>query len=489
MKFKQNSFYKSIVEKTELIIYICLILISYPRLNLNEIYFVFALVFLALISYFLNPNEQITFIFAVPLLILASEKSSDLPFAFISSVLSILVARKIGPGRLIYKLNLWKIALLCLLSSLIYLVSWNNPNLAFFMNFDFFQLTTISIQILSMSFFLNLSAKSFTDNEAIITSQLLSLGIDYSLKQISSKSNSTSVNFLFLQVIVLIWFTFWIFQLYNNFPQAASTKLAIALIFFILLFFLFPNWNLLSLYHVIFVLQSFANMNLIYYWSIIFLGYFILMFTLTKNNVSLNNKRKSFHILSLFLFLPAMILDPIFLRSSFLFALSLFLLVEFVRWSKLFGQQVSDFLTKAMKNVSNSRDLNGPLTLSHIYLLIGCGFPLLFFNDKSLTLISIQIMTGPLLVLAVGDTFASIIGKKYGHIKWATTSKTLEGTLAGIISTLFSAYILQIVTNSHFDWKSYIIGCILTFILEGVTHDIDNIILPIFFLTTTLLIK
>ncbi|CAG8487057.1 15377_t:CDS:2 [Racocetra fulgida] len=45
-----------------------------------------------------------------------------------------------------------------------------------------------------------------------------------------------------------------------------------------------------------------------------------------------------------------------------------------------------------------------------------------------------------ILTLGLGDAMASIIGKRYGRRRWPGTSKTVEGTIAFIISHLLGAF-------------------------------------------------
>ena len=42
------------------------------------------------------------------------------------------------------------------------------------------------------------------------------------------------------------------------------------------------------------------------------------------------------------------------------------------------------------------------------------------------------------VLLGVGDTVASVVGKSFGYLKWGPTNKTIEGTFAFIISSSFA---------------------------------------------------
>lgn len=86
------------------------------------------------------------------------------------------------------------------------------------------------------------------------------------------------------------------------------------------------------------------------------------------------------------------------------------------------------------------------IILTHIYLLMGCGFPL----TASYILLSggvfpnewvIWSLAG-VIVLGVGDSAAAILGKWYGRTKWRElSSKTQEGSSYFVIATSVVYYI------------------------------------------------
>lgn len=51
-----------------------------------------------------------------------------------------------------------------------------------------------------------------------------------------------------------------------------------------------------------------------------------------------------------------------------------------------------------------------------------------------------------ILVLGVGDALASIVGKRIGRHKWsASSSKTIEGSVAFAVSVIACAWILRVL--------------------------------------------
>lgn len=133
------------------------------------------------------------------------------------------------------------------------------------------------------------------------------------------------------------------------------------------------------------------------------------------------------------------------------------------------------YLEEFFSNFLNSKESG--LSLSPIYLLIGCALPVWLEEHPSI------IQHSGIILLGIGDTFASVIGSKFGRIKWPRSKKTIEGTLAFIISTLlvfnaFAPLTLKIT-----------ISIILTALLEGNSNENDNLFAPLYFYTLNSLLS
>ena len=73
----------------------------------------------------------------------------------------------------------------------------------------------------------------------------------------------------------------------------------------------------------------------------------------------------------------------------------------------------------------DSRD-NEKVIVTHIYLLVGVGFPVLVSNFIQNDAVALS----GIVSLGIGDTFASLIGFYFGKMKIPYRHKTIEGTLA-----------------------------------------------------------
>ena len=149
----------------------------------------------------------------------------------------------------------------------------------------------------------------------------------------------------------------------------------------------------------------------------------IAVFTLqAPTHLPTNALRKIYHLAALCLFLPAFYLNWALLRLAFAFAALLAFALE---WSRCAGLIKSAALDAFMLRCRSERD-TGALMLSHLYLLIGCAFPVWLneCNDRS--------GLAGIISLGLGDSVAALVGRRWGHhaLPYAP-SKSVEGTMAG----------------------------------------------------------
>ncbi|XVF20293.1 hypothetical protein REPUB_Repub11eG0185500 [Reevesia pubescens] len=106
---------------------------------------------------------------------------------------------------------------------------------------------------------------------------------------------------------------------------------------------------------------------------------------------------------------------PKFLDLAFGAALAVFLVLEIIRVWRIWplGQHVHQFMSAFTDH--HDSDL---LIVSHFSLLLGCALPIWMssgFNDRPLTPFA------GILSLGIGDTMASMVGHKYGVLRWSKT--------------------------------------------------------------------
>ncbi|TNY21389.1 dolichol kinase [Rhodotorula diobovata] len=188
-------------------------------------------------------------------------------------------------------------------------------------------------------------------------------------------------------------------------------------------------------------------------------------------HASLNMRRKFFHALAVLMFVPGIAVDPAFTSLAFSVAFSLFTFAEYARYFALYpiGGPLHIFFSEFV----DSKD-GGPVILSHFYLLTGCAGGL-WLEGRG-----INRYTG-VLVLGVGDSLASIVGKLVGRTRWPGTTKTLEGTAAFVSSVVLCAWLLRLVgVVEPFSLPRYILGVTLAALLEAASAQNDNLVIPLY---------
>ena len=93
------------------------------------------------------------------------------------------------------------------------------------------------------------------------------------------------------------------------------------------------------------------------------------------------------------------------------------------------------------------------------------------------------------LILGAGDAAAAVIGSTMGTHRWVGGRKTIEGTVSGIVAVIACAeFILYFWVDAPSDqtWEyrqRVFIASVTTCALEAFTTQIDNLVLPLFFVS------
>ncbi len=151
----------------------------------------------------------------------------------------------------------------------------------------------------------------------------------------------------------------------------------------------------------------------------------------------------------------------------------IFISIDFLRHrSKLVKNFYTLFFDRLTRNVEkNNNNLTGAS-----YYLIGCLIIILFFKNQNIIMAS-------LLIMSIADSFAAIIGIKYGNTK-IYNNKSLEGSFVFFV---ISFIILNIFISSLSVFEFIVISVLVTLVELFSYHRInDNITIPI---SCSLLIK
>jgi len=143
-------------------------------------------------------------------------------------------------------------------------------------------------------------------------------------------------------------------------------------------------------------------------------------------------------------------------------------LLEHMRFAQI--PPVANFVNEAFKTFQDKHD-QGDLILTNIYLLVGVSMPLWLTTD--LEHADPLLLLSGVLCIGVGDSFASIIGSKFGRWKISQTRKSYEGLFASVISQLLFVKAMQMELNA-----TLITGTIVVSFVEAYTTQVDNLALP-----------
>ncbi|KAI9208964.1 uncharacterized protein BJ171DRAFT_487981 [Polychytrium aggregatum] len=195
----------------------------------------------------------------------------------------------------------------------------------------------------------------------------------------------------------------------------------------------------------------------------------------SPTSAQLNMRRKFYHALAILLFVPGYLLEPVFMHIAFSVALSGTFFVEYLRYFRVWpwGHAIELFL----RHFIDSRDA-GPAVLAHIYLLVGCAVPV-WLNSLAMDR-KLALGLGGMLTIGVGDSMASIVGKRFGRHRWPGTKKTMEGTAAYIVSVLvvYQAVSMLLAPEDRIPIFGLAVSTLTGAMLEAVSDQNDNIMIP-----------
>jgi dolichol kinase len=144
------------------------------------------------------------------------------------------------------------------------------------------------------------------------------------------------------------------------------------------------------------------------------------------------------------------------------FGAIVFIIVDLGRTRNIW---IAKIFQKFFNNMMRSHELDGKLTGAS-YVLIG--------SFVTITLFPKDIAIPALLFASFGDTFAALVGKKYGKVRiWG---KTLEGSIAGFIACILVTWFIPGITL-----EIKIIGALAAMLIELIPIRIDdNLRIPLF---------
>lgn len=210
--------------------------------------------------------------------------------------------------------------------------------------------------------------------------------------------------------------------------------------------------------------------------------------------------RKIFHFLVVLMFTPVIATQELraFMNLGIGGALCAFVLMEFARLYLFSSHSECESINRYFEQFLpyNERLMaRNQVVTTHISLLVATGSTIWvssLLDFASLTTLSSH---GPILAyfglitVGIGDSFAAIIGSKFGKWQWPESKKTILGTVSGFISMVVATYFLTSFYNMNVDWKVMVITLLMTSLAEVFVEGNDNLTMPIYSTTMYLVLK
>ncbi|XP_076444325.1 dolichol kinase-like [Babylonia areolata] len=235
-----------------------------------------------------------------------------------------------------------------------------------------------------------------------------------------------------------------------------------------------------------FIFGEHRRVSLLAWWSAVAI-ITIISFSLYTQHVSNNQSgnggrastaaRKVFHLVVVSVYIPGLVVDPYFLLLASVVALAALGVLEISRLISV--QWLGSAVDNSFRVFVDDRD-QGPVLLTHIYLLVGLSLPL--WLSHNIVVGDVRNFCG-VISLGIGDTIACVVGMKYGNTKWPGTKKSIEGTAASLVAQLlFVLLAFYVGWLEEVSWISTLFSVITSSVFEAFVSQIDNLLLPVYML-------
>lgn len=294
---------------------------------------------------------------------------------------------------------------------------------------------------------------------------------------------------LFTSLIVSVYLSFgvyWIYKQQNDSNMKFLMNLGIYAVFigtFVLVSdkLLYPIIGKLPFNWVKdFICETDYRLNVFKVWALSSLIIIPTGLTLIAKFIpSVDIKRKIWHFVLFFMVIGPLVKDPELVSVALFGIAGILIVIELIRANSLppFGSKINDLFVSFL----DSKD-QGEWVTSYIYLVIGFGVPLWITNLD----ITRETSYLGLVTLGFGDSFASLIGKRYGETKWPTSEKSMEGSFAFVVGSILGFGIVDFFVSAQgieligCNWINRVVVIVLIACFEGFVTVNDNLFVPVF---------
>ncbi|KAJ2949626.1 hypothetical protein O0L34_g15550 [Tuta absoluta] len=352
-----------------------------------------------------------------------------------------------------------------------------------------------TILVLSYSFFIKKCLlncpKTFTIGEAMVVSQGISLALTasvitvYSYQYWPELRDDDDTKLIKTYVITVLSTVGLLFTEFLTLTERRRNKKWLALVIctgaFGVLTALFMALGPLFLHLFFgFLLRSFLRIKLFLFWLwLVLTTVAVLVYRGRQGAKATSATRKSFHILAAVVFTSGILLDLEFiaLAAGIIFGVTLF--IEALRLSRI--EPISSVLQTAFEIYSDEKDV-GLFAMTPIYLYVGLACPLALVPWREGA--ELELLSG-VLAVGIGDTAASIVGQKFGTLRWPGSNRSFEGTFANMGSQIVVVYLLRALGLLHSPSNVLLlllrasVAAIASGVAEAQMEQVDNLMLPL----------
>jgi len=400
----------------------------------------------------------------------------------IATVLTLTVMCKM---RLVLKLPL------CLLIVITFVVCLNKCKFYVLPKYtDEWRVISVSLLafILYAFFFIQMITclESFSVGECVLLCQMITSLCLFHSSNMTQKTIDLMDISLFISKtgLFLIFFSMFCFKFCRSSLSRTMVFYSIVIFVILLLAVTYTQWLVqCMIYGMNFLVSNYPRrLYLLFVWIAVLCGCIAYVVIRSKKGKATTAERKLFHVFILLVYIPGITYDVPLLFLCSIFACVALVLVAVIQTFQI--EPAGECLQMHLDMFRGKQD-TGKLVLTPLYLLIGMTFPLWMSCIKQPQLLADPTSLPPIasysgiISVGIGDAVASIVGSRYGTLKFPKRRKTVEGTLASILAQVLFVYALSLSGCIDNGSVNIIVSIIAAAFLEAYTNEIDNFVVPV----------
>lgn len=306
-----------------------------------------------------------------------------------------------------------------------------------------------------------------------LMSVVTNLPLRYHLPPIHDDDIATVILQVALSYVVSICLITHYFSMFRSTRNFYILTITLLLLVILPLMYIILDQNPI-VWTLYFMFNKKSKIILLGYWAIcLLLGVVVVAYQILLNHQATTSIRKMFHLLAVLVYVPGLIYEQLFLYFASGIVMGLFVFLELLRYLRILP--LGEVLQQGFSVFADEKD--HLISLTPLYLLSGLSFPLWMPTNN----LPLMVLLSGILTVGLGDTAASFVGSKWGCHKWSNSNKSVEGTIACILSQLGLICLLTFagVTNNGLLFLRSLWSSVILSFVEAQTNQVDNLALPL----------